>query len=384
MANTRIFYACQAVAIEPLREVKSAGASQFVPSTPGQILHGLQSVGINSSFNLEQIFELGQIQIYENIEGLPEVEITLEKVLDGYGLIYHLATVGVSSSVPSPANRAELIARSKERCNVYLGITDESYNNISQPTNVVQAEVQCTGMYINNISYTLPVDGNCTESVTLVGNHKVWGKSAKIQSLKGAWSADLTVPIDFPANNAAPYFGGVQRKENVLIRKSKLPLSIPGTNANPQLNTAHIQNISISTDLGREDILELGSRVPYARPANFPVEVTCEIEVISVAGDQINAYPDGNPDPLIFNSPNAGSNTRSEEIVIKLNDGTVFDLGKGNRLSSVNYTGGDAGGGNASVTYSYVTYNELRVIQRNDPAGATNLLNPPDFSNLQR
>ena len=200
MANTRIFYACQAVAIEPLREVKSAGASQFVPSTPGQILHGLQSVGINSSFNLEQIFELGQIQIYENIEGLPEVEITLEKVLDGYGLIYHLATVGVSSSVPSPANRAELIARSKERCNVYLGITDESYNNISQPTNVVQAEVQCTGMYINNISYTLPVDGNCTESVTLVGNHKVWGKSAKIQSLKGKYEE---------ANNHAYNFGSL-------------------------------------------------------------------------------------------------------------------------------------------------------------------------------
>ena len=48
----------------------------------------------HNHFNLEQAFELGQIQIYENIEGLHEVEVTMEKVLDGYPLLYTSVTAG--------------------------------------------------------------------------------------------------------------------------------------------------------------------------------------------------------------------------------------------------------------------------------------------------
>jgi hypothetical protein len=38
-----------------------------------------------------------------------------------------------------------------------------------------------------------------------------------------------------------------------------------------------------------------------------------------------------------------------------------IDLGTKNKLTSVNYTGGDTGGGNATVTYSYQTFNFLKV-----------------------
>jgi len=43
--------------------------------------------------------------------------------------------------------------------------------------------------------------------------------------------------------------------------------------------------------------------------------------------------------------------------------GYAFDLGKKNRLSSVSYGGGDAGGGNATTTYSYTNFNDLDVQQ---------------------
>ena len=78
--NKRIFYACQAVAISNEGDDSLAA---------GDMVHGVQSVGITTNFNLEQAFELGQIEIYENIEGTPDIEVTLEKVLDGYPLIYH-------------------------------------------------------------------------------------------------------------------------------------------------------------------------------------------------------------------------------------------------------------------------------------------------------
>ena len=45
--NKRIFYACQAVVIEPF------GAQ----SAESEVMHGLQSVGVTTNFNLEQAFE---------------------------------------------------------------------------------------------------------------------------------------------------------------------------------------------------------------------------------------------------------------------------------------------------------------------------------------
>jgi hypothetical protein len=56
--NQRIFYACQAVAIT------GRGATPAAAS----IVKGLQSVGMSSTFTLDQVFEMGQIEIYENMK----------------------------------------------------------------------------------------------------------------------------------------------------------------------------------------------------------------------------------------------------------------------------------------------------------------------------
>ena len=155
-ANNRIFYACQAVAMKPM-----AGTNAEY-----KVAHGVQSVGITTNFNLEQAFELGQIQIYENIEGLPDVEVTMEKVIDGYPLLYHLAS--------AQAESAGLVGRSKPRSDVALGIYSDGQDSINDNQTKPSTTVYMSGMYINSISYTVPVDGNATESITLVGNHKEW------------------------------------------------------------------------------------------------------------------------------------------------------------------------------------------------------------------
>ena len=59
-ANDRVFYAWQGVAIQ--------NAGKNLQVVPTEMIHGLQSVGVTTNFNLEQAFELGQIEIYENIE----------------------------------------------------------------------------------------------------------------------------------------------------------------------------------------------------------------------------------------------------------------------------------------------------------------------------
>lgn len=361
MANNRIFYACHAVAIAPCFTSHSDANTFFV--------HGVQSVGITTNFNLEQAFELGQVQIYENIEGTPDVEVTLEKVLDGYPLIYHLASP--EATAPTLVNRAV------QRCCVGLGVYPEEKDAIS---GVAPVEVYMSGMYLSNIAYTFPTDGSCTESVTLVGNSKEWNTSG--QKLMTAATAAEVPKSATGAGEDEPLAktngeGGIQRRENVVIASSILPKSIYGVAQNDtdgnawdavnEVPLVHVQNCSVSTDLSRDDILELGRKTPYYRAPNFPTEVTAEFEVIAVSGDFVNAYENG--DPSFDGTEDEGSNTSEETIKIALQDGSIFNLGTKNRLSSVSYGGGDAGGGNATITYSYSTFNDLTVTHPEDPAG---------------
>lgn len=380
--NNRIFYACQAVGIE--RNLTSSG---FM--TP---IHGLQSVGVNTTFNLEQVFELGQIQIYENIEGIPDVEVTLEKVLDGYPLIYHLASSGASS--------AGLAGRSKERACVSLGIYSDALDAVS---GVAPTEVYMSGMYISNVSYKIPTDGNCTESLTMVGNHKAWYspaifmKDATVRALNnysyatGAGQDEPYALISGVSNvtgvAVSGAMGGIQRRENVLLGSSILPTCIYGVagtatygNAGTGISSVgggydkygftpsvHIQSFDVSTDFSRDPILELGRKAPYYRAAKFPIEVTSNFEVIAIDGDRINAYEEGVS--VYRGTRNEGNNTSQETIIMALHDGTIINLGAKNRLSSITYGGGDAGGGNATIKYSFSTFNDFVIQHPQDPRG---------------
>jgi hypothetical protein len=360
--NNRIFYACQAVSIAPC----------FTHGATGPIVHGVQSVGITTNFNLEQAFELGQIQIYENIEGTPDVEVTLEKVLDGYPLMYHLAS--------SDATAGSLVNRAARRSCVALGIYPEDKDSV---TGNAPVEVYMSGMYISSLSYSFPTDGNCTESLTLVGNSKEWNSGAP-KLIDSASAAGIPTDGNGAGTDEPQAYtdqlGGIQRREDVMVATSILPQSIYGVDQNDGAGNGwdasvgdegapkvHIQNLTISTDLGRDDINELGRKTPYYRSPNFPTEVSSEFEVIAISGDFVSAYESGDPD--LEGTPDEGNNTKEETIKIILRDGSIFDLGTKNRLSSVTYGGGDAGGGNATITYSYSTFNDLIVTHPQDPAG---------------
>ena len=92
----------------------------------------------------------------------------------------------------------------------------------------------------------------------------------------------------------------------------------------------------------------MGSRAPYYRSPNFPIEVTIDIEMIALSTDGINAAEET-------------ENLTEQEIKIVTEDGKIFDLKDKNRLSSVTYGGGDATGGQATCTYSYTNFNDLTI-----------------------
>ncbi len=324
--NDRIFYAVQSVAIVPEGNAITVDA----------IARGVQSVGLNANFTLDQVFETGNLDIYANIEDVADVEVTLEKVIDGHPLLFSMASNNLC--------RTNLVAASKAKSDVYLAVFQDTDTDAggATPTNVCWN----SGMYTSSVSYSYSVDGNATESITLVGNERFWNDAANETGTDATtqWGG----AYDPWAANAAPQ-SGVVRRVDVDLSESTLPGIVKSQGGDKTGdNNFHVQSISVSADFGQENINELGRFGPYAKFTSFPIEVTCDFEVIATSGDLQTVS--GN-----------GTNLTGEEITIKDNSGTVLTLGTNNKLSSVSYSGADTGGGNATVSYSYTNFNSLLV-----------------------
>jgi hypothetical protein len=249
-------------------------------------------------------------------------------------------------------------------------------------------------MFVSSLSYNFPLDDNFSEDVTIVGNNKVWANDPL------ATNPAMTTPVfdgGFPANTDSPIgSGGVNRRQDLIMGTgmesvgifdhdvSVFPLEIPGiseeftgTGYNMDLGTtlgfaAHLGSITVSCDLGRENINELGRKGPYHRVVTFPIEVTSEFEVTSHSGDLVSATEEG-----IYATGthpcDEGENLANRAIRIATCEGTRIWLGTKNKLASVNYTGGDSGGGNVSVSYSYTTFNDFTVMHPQDPHASGSL-----------
>lgn len=370
MPNNRVFYAIHSVAFKknggaPTNEVLTpiAGVDVEPTGSAGQpiweVARGVQSVGMTTTFNFEQVFELGQLEIYEFIEAEPAIEITIEKVIDGTKPLWFMTTErGTTSLTARTANY---------RTDVAISIYSDTQTRASGlPISMVLG----SGMYLSSVTYTFPVDGNFTESITLVGNDKIWADFEGVTGSADAYPAegDSTgaVPVGFPSGtqfqtleDAQVIGSGVQRRENFRIdyangAATRLPTELPGVTASGTGGIEHIQSITISTDLGREDIFELGKKRPYTKFVTFPIEVTCAIEVITSQGDFVDAV-------AFDETCTRSTNTNNQTIVIELCEGLKIDLGQKNRLQSVDMTGGEAGGGNMTITYNYSNFNDLTI-----------------------
>lgn len=342
MPNNRIFYACQAVAIAKSGQPTNSG-NEF------RIMKGVQSVGLNTNFTLEQVFELGQVELYSNEEEIAEVEVTIEKVIDGEPLLYLQAVGNVG--------KTSIVSAANSRSDVYLALYEDSSTSILGGSGCGSVVV-CSGMFVSSVSYTYPVDGNATESLTLVGNDKFW--NSQVPQIVGnaitRYLQDNTEDDEFDVANAGfPPVSGIIRRRGVNILGSTIPPEVLSQKhqgstivGNQVLPSGGIQSITVSADFGRENQLELGRFGPYNRYATFPFEVTCEFEVNATSGDLISVSGFGN-------------NLTDRSIIIRDLAGTVLNLGTKNKLSSIAYSGGDTGGGIATITFSFSTFNSLTV-----------------------
>ena len=424
MSNRRTFYAIQQVAIKdnaasPTNSVAPLNAREYasgifacdaVDEVAGlwEVPRGVQSMSMSTNFNRETVFQLGQVEVYEYSERQPDIEVTLEKVIDGTKPLWFMLTdPGFTDLVGKTAfYRSDIIL------NIY---SDTQFRaNTAAPLSAVLA----SGMYLSSTTYTFPVDGTVTESITLVGNDKRW---ANFDSTVLGETTSVYPPVLSPVANSTPVgvpsgvFGheslgtpqelaggdggvgilvvgsGVQRREEVDISRSVLPSDIPGIIAaagsgvsTTQLeqkgymaagcsgavdsggtaittqvvdsNTSgvieHIQTITITADIGREDIFELGSKRPFTKFFTFPVEVTTAIEVITSQGDLVDATSEVDC---------GADQTAINRIIVRTCDGLQVDAGDANVLTTVDMGGGEAGGDNLTVTYNFSSFGVLNV-----------------------
>lgn len=309
MPNNRLFYATYGLGFDLI-----GATGSFVG------VSGVQSVGINTTFNLDSVFQLGELDVLDQPEGIPNVELSVEQALGKWPLTCVVATRAVASA-------STLIARfANSQCNAAISY----YADTSiAATGVTKEElVFMSGMYVSNVSFSFPVEGNATHSCTLVGNHKDWSTLAL-----GA----------FPNTNFGSVATGVSLRQN--LTSATLPSNLADGNS---LSTNRIQSINISSDFGRPEIFQLGTKAPYCRYMEFPTEVTCAIEMIELKGDLITANP-------------TGTNSVDMSISLTFDTALVLDLGSSNRLMSVTSQGGDTSGGNRTTTYNYRNYNTLTI-----------------------
>jgi len=325
MANLRTFYACQAVGIGA-REPDATGNYPTI-TRPVKYMHGIQSVGINSTFDVENVFELGQLEIYDSVLNIPQVEITIEKALDGYVTPYSYISSGQA-----------LATASKFRADAHFVVYADTGNaaNGGGLFNIL-----CTGMYVNNVTYTFPVEGNCTESITLVGNIKKLGTA----SMAGV-PASVSNGSD-PADDGPPDTANYATGSGRMVRRQDVTVTAPGS--------AKAQSVTLTLNLGREDVFEFGQRIPYAKIATYPIEVTAEIQSL---------LTENNDDDAEFDDSTVFLPVRDQSITVTAGNVTV-NLGSGCYLSAINQTGGDATGGNATISRSFTTYNFFSVTDSN-------------------
>ena len=424
MPNRRTFYAIEQVAIKdntaaPTNSVSPLNAREYasglfacdaVDEVNGlwEVPRGLQSVAMSTSFNRETVFQLGQVELYEYSERQPDIEVTLEKVIDGTKPLWFMLT---------DPGQTNLVGKTAfYRSDVILNIYSDT--QFRADTSAPLSTVVASGMYLSNVTYTFPVDGAVTESITLVGNDKKW---ANFDASVPGEAVAVYPPALTPPENETPVgvpsgvfgheslggvqelaggdagFGvlivgsGVQRREEVEIRRSVLPSDIPGITVaigsgvstealqehgymsvacsgavdsagNPlsqlviDANTSgiieHLQSITISADIGRDDIFELGSKRPFTKFVTFPVEVTTAIEVVTSQGDLVDATSE------IDCGPNQ---TANNTIILRTCDGLQVDVGDSNVLTTIETGGGDAGGDNMTVTYNFSSFNVFNV-----------------------
>lgn len=322
--NNRVFYACQAVAFDKMHSLNGSPSIAY--------LEGVQSVSLSSSADTEQVFQFGEIGIFENYATRTggDGEITIEKFIaaSGQGSIGAMLcasgdnqplTSGCSyylyaSGIGSPTSTSEGFgAMAAKKLTVKVFILPETSTNFSGGSEAGKVITFNSGI-VSEYSISAQIDGPATESVTFSCFN--FGQDATSNAI----SAQNT------GSEIAKF-----SSTGTVVKRGK----ISGTGSDAD-------SISYSVSIGNEDLFNLGSLDPYARVPTFPASVTAEIT--EKADSAFNTQAGGNATSL--STSFGGLQVTVDQMV----------------LTNTSFGGGDAAGGNATITKTYNGFNNFKIV----------------------
>ena len=313
--GNRVFYACQAV------------------SVGGSYLEGVQSVGINYGRDAEPIYTTGRQQPIGLRGNRPQVEITVERLLPvgatptyfvdptgTYGECYALKTGNIGMSGWEGLKEYE------------VGLTYSDDISLSGSVSSISF-LRCL---LTEISYNFSIDGPSTESMTFVADNLQAGGGGSVPGYGGAGSAIRRHHFD----------------ADVCVFPTEVESAIK--TVEDGVDVRLIQSISASMSISYSDIADNG-KWPQDNSRKFveaPIDVSCDITALArKLSQEVVAPKDDGYGLLVPTGAQADS-----PLLIK-SDSIVIDFGTKNYCTGVSYSGGDAGGGNAEVTFTYTNQN---------------------------
>lgn len=414
--NKRIYYAIQAVAAEP---IDSSGVKLGTKIK----LQGLQSVSINADFGYDPIPQLGSLAVYDQYKNSSTIEMQLSKIIDNKPPLYLLLTQGTAAD-SSNKNIYDLSERKADLyLGIWPDTSSFASGNSIQTVRCSGMSISSIeyNLTVDSFSETISLQGfNKTwlnQNELLEPQNPQDGSRHPLIQPPPCPGNPSCVPA--PNRDVLPDNVVVAKRHNIDFAKSILPTGSGGIYGS--INDLRILSINIKCDIDREKVFKLGSAIPAHNYIINPTTINCAIETImsqsefekfheyqnekyiaSLVEDQskhpvqydiaypfdsIEGFQSSDPAPCTYSGtkikgPNGNLNfctteipkhTFPKPIMIKItncNDTSkktqtdtndlYIDLGKENRIISIDYTGSTSGD-NVIVRYNFRNYDYFTV-----------------------
>jgi len=332
LSNDRIFYACQAITID------------------GNVLKGVQSIGIDRETNGESLLDVGYSQRKFQRWDRQQFTITISRVVSvgeptfytsgsysNYGDNHPLSIIGTDG-----------VAGLKEY-DVKIFYTPDDQSYAGQTTDAQVTTYQ--NCILTNISYSFNVSGALSEDITLVCRTKTEN------------TEDASAALNYPHTSNTT----IKRQDFILsdcIFPDDVDNYLEVGNVIDGITVFGLQSIEISMDISYRELTNVGDWAGSSdsgatqnkwRVAELPLGVSCTFTGVLRQQDT-TSYP--------AVSDEYYANDQTIRLVAE-NSASKFqwNLGERNYLTNVSVSGGDTGGGNVELSLSYQNdYSDFFVI----------------------
>lgn len=320
MANNRIFWACQSVAKD------------------GAFLTGVQAVGVNGSTPVNVLPDIGRPQSNFKFETKDkEFEITISRVLDKNSSLFYTWT----GKPIKPGNIGWGGSGNDDIKSFDIELTygSDIYSNINDATPI--ATTTYHKCLITGLSYNFTVDGIMTEDIVLTSRH--------VTTAGGAGTGS--------PSSGNEQSGNIIKRQDVSFTLPSLVTEVLGTDDPLSVNDQSvygIQSISLNMQIEYSRINDIGIWRGYDNAdevnkwtfVQTPISVSTTIT--GIARSMVPNIPLGENNNEITGT--------LEQITI--NAGSFgWNMGDKNYLADYSTSGGDTGGGNAEISFTYVNEN---------------------------